>query len=97
MNKNTDGNWVIDGVVLEESSLLLPGEALDLYNSLKTPLSNKEIEDIKKTEYIQKRLDEYPTIEEQLDMIYWDKVNVTNVWKAKIDEVKAKFPKPTGA
>jgi len=44
-------------------------------------------------EYVIQRSMAYPPIEEQLDMIYWDKVNVTNEWKAMIDKVKADFPK----
>ena len=43
--------------------------------------------------YIEKRLAEYPPISDQLDMIYWDKVNSTNLWQEKIAEIKAKYPK----
>ena len=35
----------------------------------------------------------YPEFGEQLDMIYWDKVNGTNIWQEKISEIKAKYPK----
>ena len=35
----------------------------------------------------------YPTIENQLDMQYWDIVNSTNDWKTTIDNVKTKYPK----
>jgi len=37
----------------------------------------------------------YKSIEEQLDMQYWDKVNGTNLWQEHIDAVKAAYPKPT--
>ena len=43
--------------------------------------------------YAEKRAAEYPPIPEQLDMIYWDKVNGTNLWQQKIAEIKAKYPK----
>ena len=43
--------------------------------------------------YIEKRLAEYPPISDQLDMIYWDKVNGTNLWLEKITEIKNKYPK----
>ena len=43
--------------------------------------------------YAEKRQAEYPSVEEQLDMIYWDKVNGTNLWQEKIAEIKAKYPK----
>ena len=43
--------------------------------------------------YIEKRLMEYPPISDQLDMIYWDKANNTNLWQEKIAKIKAKYPK----
>lgn len=43
--------------------------------------------------YQEQRAAEYPPIEEQLDMIYWDKVKGTNLWQEKIKEIKDKYPK----
>lgn len=43
--------------------------------------------------YAEKRMAEYPFIQDQLDMIYWDKVNGTNNWVNKIGAIKAKYPK----
>lgn len=43
--------------------------------------------------YTEKRMAEYPAISEQLDMLYWDKVNGTNLWQEKITEIKNKYPK----
>ena len=43
--------------------------------------------------YAEKRLAEYPSFGDQLDMIYWDKVNGTNLWQEKIAEIKVKYPK----
>ena len=43
--------------------------------------------------YAEKRLAEYPSLGDQLDMIYWDKVNGTNLWQEKITEIKTKYPK----
>lgn len=43
--------------------------------------------------YAEKRLAEYPALSEQFDMIYWDKVNGTNLWQEKIAEIKTKYPK----
>ena len=43
--------------------------------------------------YAEKRQAEYPSIPDQLDMIYWDKVNSTNLWQEKIAAIKAKYPK----
>jgi len=44
--------------------------------------------------YRGKRADEYPSIEEQLDMQYHDKVNDTTTWKDAVKAVKDKYPKP---
>ena len=37
---------------------------------------------------------EYPSIQDQLDMQYWDAVNGTTTWKDAIAQVKADNPKP---
>jgi hypothetical protein len=39
------------------------------------------------------RLRKYPSIGEQLDMLYWDNVNGTNVWQNTIAAVKTEYPK----
>jgi len=46
-------------------------------------------------QYKYNRQAEYNSIEEQLDMQYWDRVNGTDTWKQHIDAVKAAHPKPT--
>ena len=43
--------------------------------------------------YVELRLEAYPAISEQLDMIYWDKVNGTNLWQDTITAIKNKYPK----
>jgi predicted lipoprotein len=47
-------------------------------------------------EYQRLRAAEYPSIQEQMDMQYWDSVNGTTTWQDAIDAVKAKYPKPEG-
>lgn len=37
---------------------------------------------------------EYPSLAEQLDMQYWDKINGTTTWADAIQAVKDKYPKP---
>ena len=39
------------------------------------------------------RKKEYKNIEEQLDMMYWDKVNGTTTWKDRVAKVKSDNPK----
>ena len=45
-------------------------------------------------EYQRERATAYPSIQEQLDMQYWDKVNGTTNWEDAIAKVKADTPKP---
>ena len=49
--------------------------------------------DIIEPDYISLRQAAYPSREEQLDMMYWDRVNGTNVWEETIQAIKAKYPK----
>jgi len=44
-------------------------------------------------QYQRDRAKEYPSIQEQLDLQYWDKVNGTNKWQDAINAVKQKYPK----
>ena len=56
--------------------------------------SKKHKEEFAKIKYIRDRSYAYPHIQEQLDMIYWDKKNGTKKWEETIDKVKADNPKP---
>jgi hypothetical protein len=44
--------------------------------------------------YAQNRAAAYPSLQEQLDMQYWDSVNGTTTWADAIAAVKAANPKP---
>lgn len=54
----------------------------------------KRLEEIRLYSYQKGRTKEYPSIEEQLDMIYKDKVNGTSFWENLITSIKTKYPKP---
>ena len=66
-----------------------------------TPISKADIEakiielqtayDAK--QYQRDRATSYPTIQEQLDMQYWDGINNTTTWKDAITKVKTDNPK----
>jgi len=56
-------------------------------------LSIVEGPDIIEPDYATLRQQEYPSREEQLDMMYWDKVNGTTVWEDTIQAIKDKYPK----
>ena len=49
--------------------------------------------DIIEPDYATLRQQEYPSREEQLDMMYWDKVNGTTIWEDTIQSIKDKYPK----
>jgi len=44
--------------------------------------------------YIQARQEAYGSVQEQLDMQYWDSVNSTTTWADHIAQVKSDNPKP---
>ena len=44
-------------------------------------------------EYQRERATAYPSIQEQLDLQYWDKVNGTTNWENAIAKVKSDIPK----
>ena len=54
----------------------------------------KQQDEFDANQYQRDRKYNYPNYKEQLDLMYWDKVNGTEKWKEAISAVKAKFPKP---
>ena len=44
--------------------------------------------------YKKDRADAYPSLQEQFDLQYWDKVNGTTTWVDAIAKVKSDNPKP---
>ena len=55
-------------------------------------LSIVEGPDIIEPGYATLRQQEYPSREDQLDMMYWDRVNGTNIWEDTIHAIKDKYP-----
>lgn len=49
--------------------------------------------DIHEPSYQELRIAEYPSLQEQEDMKYWDEVNNTTVWRDTISDIKNKYPK----
>jgi hypothetical protein len=66
-----------------------------------TPISTNEIlakqqeliAEYNSKQYQRDRAKAYPSIQEQLDLQYWDKVNGTDTWEQAINAVKAQYPK----
>ena len=63
------------------------------YAQAKVDLGNNKWND-QQFGYIQARQDAYGSVQDQLDMQYWDEVNSTTVWKDHVAKVKADNPKP---
>jgi len=66
-----------------------------------TPISTNEIlakqqeliAEYNSKQYQRDRAKAYPSIQEQLDLQYWDKINNTDNWEQAINAVKAQYPK----
>ena len=65
----------------------------DEYSLRVSDLANTKF-DIQQNGYKEARQLAYGSIAEQLDMMYWDGVNGTTVWKDHIAQVKSNNPKP---
>lgn len=76
--------WYIEDLKIQFMQKKQEIEMLKLFNTRKIELP-----------YDQMRRNEYPAIEQQLDMLYWDLMNGTDKWRDKITEIKTKYPKPT--
>jgi len=44
--------------------------------------------------YQELRQAEYPPLTDQLDMLFWDRINGTKIWADTIAAIKAEYPKP---
>ena len=49
--------------------------------------------DIHEPSYQELRVAEYPSLQDQQDMQYWDAINQTTVWQDTISAIKTKYPK----
>ncbi len=78
---------------------VMRGDEIEWLNGT-TPISKADIEakmvevqaDYDAKQYQRDRV--YPSIQEQLDMQYWDSVNGTTTWKDAVAKVKLDNPKP---
>jgi len=71
--------------IFSETKPITYAEVLAEQQRLQTEYDNNQ--------YQRNRANDYPPIEEQLDMQYWDKINGTNNWETMIAEIKARYPK----
>lgn len=67
---------------------------LDAGNTPEEIQTAEELAAIEAVAYIATRLAEFPSIGDQLDMLYWDQMNATTIWKDLIESIKTAHPKP---
>ena len=90
---NPDAKFAVYGNELNDCKI----EWLEATN----PISKLEIEakiielqeEYNSNKYQRDRAVDYPSLADQLDMQYWDKINGTNKWQQAINAVKQKYPK----
>ena len=98
-------NEIINAIkkINPNAEVTVGGNSLDEITWLNgtTPISKADIEakmvelqaEYDANQYQRDRATAYPTIQDQLDMQYWDNVNGTTNWEDAIAKVKADNPK----
>ncbi len=76
---NVDDNFIYKKEILYKNKKII------------VDMSAKEI--LEKINYRDLRRNEYPKIDEQLDMLYKDMQNGTTFWQDLITDIKSKYPK----
>lgn len=85
-----------NNIVIQEASDLIPAVTHLQYfvpANYTIELEDEESSEYKLSHYAEFRAKEYPSIQEQLDLRFWDEVNGTTIWKDTISAIKAKYPK----
>ena len=85
LQDNSDGK----GVFIAEWNLDIPKPTMAQLDAFEAQANEVErINNIRS-----QRANNYPSLADQLDMQYWDKINGTNKWQQAINAVKQKYPK----
>ena len=87
-----------ESICIQNTNTFIHGKTGTLYQQFIQDVAEQGIEivegpDIIEPDYATLRSQEYPSREDQLDMMYWDKVNGTTVWEDTIQAIKDKYPK----
>ena len=77
----------------DEVDVFVPSENKAMTEEQCDNIYTEELNSWNSLEYSRNRKEAYPSIEEQLDMQYWDNVNGTTNWNDAIAKVKADNPK----
>ena len=76
---------LVDGILTEMTAAEITQRELDIA---------AYAADLAANGYKTARASAYPSIQEQLDMQYWDGVNGTTIWADTIAQIKSENPKP---
>jgi len=84
-----------------DSEWTMTGDVIDWLDTNQTKPTDAEIDaevtrlqaEYDDNEYQRQRATVYPSIQDQLDMQYWDKINGTTTWQDAIAKVKTDVPK----
>lgn len=87
--------------LVPNAQVTVRGEEVEWHEPSVAPVTDAQIEaevarlqaEYETKQYQRERATAYPSIQEQLDLLYWDKVNETNNWEQAIAAVKAEYPK----
>lgn len=66
---------------------------VDAFNTEKQRIADAQAQAIANMTYAEKRASAYPSVGDQLDMMYHDQVDGTTTWKDAVESVKTEFPK----
>lgn len=84
--------WQLSGLEYSDLQWLDENQSCPTKKEIEDEINRLDLSfDMKK--YQRERKLEYPSITDQLDMIYWDSVNNTNQWQQTISNIKIKYPK----
>ncbi len=85
--------YTVRGYTMNEVEWNSPEISKPTQEELDTALQQVISDQKRLNTWLPQRISAYPPIDKQLDMLYWDQVNGTTVWKDAIANIKEKFPK----
>ena len=100
-NQDIQGSWYgwidnADGEVYSNLKLTNDDATMPTEEQVNAKIAELQADlDYQNLDYVKARKLAYKSIQEQLDMQYWDSVNGTTTWKDHIAQVKADNPKPS--
>ena len=88
--------------LVPNAQVTIRGEEVEWVVPTAAPVTDAQIDaeiirlqaDYDAKQYQRDRASAYPSIQEQLDMQYWDAINGTTTWQDAINAVKTAYPKP---